>query len=400
MNRRQFLRAASAGVPVLMTSCGQTDTATTEPALDLVIRGGRVIDPANGIDAVMDVGISGDTIAAVAPNLDAGNTQVLDAADRLVVPGLIDIHVHARDAELPPSEFLSTGVTTMVDAGSRGADNVKELIDDFAIPADNRMRIMLNIGRLGNFPNGIPEFIENLDQADVKQAIAAVEMYGDWIVGIKARLSQFIARDEDQEVLRRAIEAADATGLPVMIHIGDTYSPLPVLLDMLRPGDIVTHMAAPNPHGILDDNMRILPEVWAARERGIRFDFGNGLNEHWAWPVAQAALEQGFPPDTITSDLTVTGRTEQVIDLPNVVSKWLLLGMPLNDAIACVTSNAAATFRQLNPYGTLSVGAPADVTILELAEGDFDFVDNYKAVRKGTQRLMTRGVVMGGKQFT
>ena len=398
MNRRQFLRAASGAVPVLLSSCGQTNTAT-EPAFDLVIQGGRVIDPANSIDQMLDVGISGDTIAAVAPNLDPGGAQVVDATNRLVVPGLVDIHVHARDAELPPSEFLSTGVTTMVDAGSRGADNVKMLIDDFAIPADNRMRIMLNIGSLGNFPGGVPEFIENLDTADVSKAVAAVEMYSDWIVGMKARLSRFIARDEDQEVLRRAIEAADATGLPVMIHIGDTYSPLPVLLDMLRPGDIVTHMAAPTPHGIMDDNMKILPEVRAARERGIRFDFGNGLNEHWAWPVAQAALEQGFPPDTITSDLTVAGRTEQVLDLPNVVSKWLLLGMPLNDALACVTSNAAATFKELNPYGTLSVGAAADVTILELAEGDFVFVDNYKEVRKGTQRLMTRGVVMGGKQF-
>ena len=136
----------------------------------------------------------------------------------------------------------------------------------------------------------------------------------------------------------------------------------------------------------------------AARRRGIRFDFGNGLNEHWNWDLAQSGLKQGFPPDTISTDLTFAGRTDQVIDLPNVVSKFLLMGMPLSQAIACVTSNAARSIREFSALGSLRAGAPADVTVLELAQGNFSFVDNYKNIRMGTQRLVTRAVIMGGKQ--
>jgi predicted amidohydrolase len=143
----------------------------------------------------------------------------------------------------------------------------------------------------------------------------------------------------------------------------------------------------------------VLPEVRAARRRGIRFDFSNGLNEHWDWNVAEKALAQGFPPDTIATDLTVAGRTEQVLDLPNVMSKMLLLGMPLKDVLACVTVNASRTFRQLNPCGSLAVGAAADVTLLELGVGEYEFVDNYRNKRAGEQRLFTRGVVMGGKRI-
>jgi dihydroorotase len=139
--------------------------------------------------------------------------------------------------------------------------------------------------------------------------------------------------------------------------------------------------------------------VHAARSRGIRFDFSNGLNEHWNWEVAEAAVKQGFLPDTISTDLTFAGRVEQVLDLPNVMSKFLVLGMPLNQVIACVTRNASQSFPEFKNLGTLRPGTPADVTILELVEGDFDFVDNYKNVRKGKQKLFTRAVVAGGKRY-
>jgi dihydroorotase len=182
-----------------------------------------------------------------------------------------------------------------------------------------------------------------------------------------------------------------------MIHIGDTASPLASILALLRPGDIITHMYAPTPNGILDARGRVLPEVRAARKRGIRFDFSNGLNEHWDWSVSEKALAQGFAPDTIATDLTVAGRKEQVLDLPNVMSKMMLLGMSLQDVLACVTINASKSFRELNPLGSLAVGAAADVTILELGAGGYEFVDNYRNKRSGTQRLLTRGVVMGGK---
>jgi dihydroorotase len=393
MNRRQFVQSAAAfpaiiGVRKPLSAAGY----------DLVIHGGRVIDPAQRIDRTMDVAIRAGKIAALGPKIPVSQAkETIDASGQLVVPGLIDIHLHARDAELPPSAIMALGVTSMVDGGSRGADNVDQLIE-VARTAPNRMRILLNIGRLGNNPNGRGEFLDSIDPADVSKARAAVEQHRQWIVGMKARLSRGIAADRDLEVLRRAVQVAGPFKIPIMIHMGDTASTLPQILAVLRPGDIVSHMYAPTPHGIMDQNGKILREVREARRRGIHFDFGNGLNEHWNWDVAQSALQQGFPPDTISTDLTIAGRTDQVIDLPNVVSKFLYMGMPLDQAIACVTSNASRAIREFNAYGSLRAGAPADVTVLELTQGTFGFVDNYKNVRTGTQRLMTRAVVMGGKK--
>lgn len=393
MNRRQFVRAA-AGFPALILARKSSGAA----GYDLLIRGGRVIDPAQRIDRIMDVAIRDGKIAAAGRDLPAATaTQTIDAGGLLVTPGLIDIHLHARDAALPPSAILALGVTSMVDAGSRGADNVDQLVE-IASAAPNRMRILLNIARLGNNPGGRGEFLDSIEPADVAKARAAVEKHRHWIVGIKARLSRGIAADRDLEVLRRAVQAAEPFKLPVMIHMGDTASPLRRILELMRRGDIVSHMYAPTPHGIMDQHGKILPEVRAARRRGIRFDFGNGLNEHWNWDVAQSGLRQGFAPDTISTDLTIEGRTNQVIDLPNVVSKFLLMGMPLRQAIACVTGNAARSFPEFLGYGSLRVGAAADVTVMELKQGSFSFVDNYKNMRTGTQRLFTSAVIMGGKK--
>jgi dihydroorotase len=398
MTRRTLLRTA-AGFPAVLTLPPSIRAAE----YDLVIRNGRVIDPAQKIDRLADVAIRAGRIAAIRPNIPReAAAESLDAKGSLVAPGLIDIHLHARDATLLPPEILSTGVTSMVDGGSRGADNIGPILE-IARNAPNRMRILINISRLGNNPNPDParrgEFLDGIELADVAKARAAIEQNRQWIIGMKARLSRNIAANHDLEALRRAVEAATPSGIPIMIHIGDTASPLPEILKLLRPGDIVTHLYAPPPHGIQDDAGRILPEVRAARRRGIRFDFGNGRNEHWTWAVAESALAQGFPPDTISTDLEVVGRTEQVFDLPTVMSKFLVLGMPLNQVIACVTSSAARSFREFHEYGSLRKGSVADVTILELTRGTFDFVDNYKGTRMGTQKLVTRAVLVAGKRI-
>ena len=391
MNRREALRGVAAGVATAVVSPDVLVAAD----YDLVIRGGRIIDPSQRIDRLTDVAIRGGRIAAIRSSIPvAAATESIDARGRLVVPGLIDIHLHARDAELPPSEILSTGVTTMVDAGSKGADNLDQIVT-IARNAPNRLRVLLNIARLGNDPVG-GEFSTGLEAADIGKARRAVEANRSWIVGMKARLSKAIAGNRDVDVVKLALQVAGPLKLPLMVHIGDTFTPLPQLLALLRPGDIVTHAYVPVA-GILDSNGRVLPQVREARRRGVRFDFANGLNEHWAWDVAERAIAQDFLPDTISSDLTVAGRTAQVFDLPTVLSKFLALGMPLAEVLARVTSNAAQTFGELNAFGTLREGAPADVTVLELTEGAFEFVDNYQRIRKGTQRLVTRAVVFGGK---
>jgi dihydroorotase len=193
-------------------------------------------------------------------------------------------------------------------------------------------------------------------------------------------------------------EAAAPFQLPVMIHIGQSVSLRRAILPLLKRGDIVTHMYAPAPNGMLDDTGRVLPEVLAVRRRGIWCDFGNGRVGHVTWEVAERAMQQGFVPDTISTDWTPQGRPEGVIDLPHVLSKFLLLGMPLMQVIACATVNTARVFAAFHDRGTLHVGALADVAVLELREGMFACLDNYNGTRTGHQRLLPSTTVLGGKR--
>jgi dihydroorotase len=170
------------------------------------------------------------------------------------------------------------------------------------------------------------------------------------------------------------------------------------ILPLLKRGDVVTHMYAPAPNGILDEKGRLFPDVAAARRRGVIFDFGNGVFDHFDWATVERATKQGFWPDTISTDWNVMSKTTCVIDFPNVMSKFIMFGMPLSQIIACATVNAARVFPSFDDRGTLNVGAPADVAIMELRDGTFEFLDNYKGTRTGHQRLFPAGTVLAGKQ--
>jgi dihydroorotase len=207
-----------------------------------------------------------------------------------------------------------------------------------------------------------------------------------------------VAGAHDAEVLRRAQQVATSFNLPVMIHMGQTISPLPTLLELLKPGDIVTHMFAPPPNGILDDGGRILPEVLAARRRGIWFDVGNGRTRHMRWDIVERVMSAGFWPDTFSTDWTPEGRTEQVLDFPNVMSKFLGFGMTLTDVIARATLNPSRVFEVFRDRGTLNVGAPADITVLDLRRGSFEFVDNYGNTRAGGEKLFPVATVLKGRR--
>jgi dihydroorotase len=389
MNRRQFLSAAAASAAMFTRIPG--GRAAT---YDLIIKGGRVIDPSLGLNAIRDVAISGGRIAAVAENIAVDATDSIDARDKLVVPGLIDVHTHAARTKEGPALCLKDGVTAWVDAGSNGADKIDESVAN-AKSAPNHGRVLINISRVGVAPGGE---LHDLRRADVGLAKEAIARYRDTIVGVKARLSIDVAGENDQEALKRAQEVASAYNLPVMIHIGQAVSPLPKFLDILKPGDVVTHMYAPAPNGMLDDNGHVLPEVMAARRRGILFDFGNGVAGHFTWGVVESALKQGFRPDTFSTDWNVTSPTTGVVDFPNVMSKFLMFGMPPGQVIARATVNAAKVFPAFHDYGTLNVGAPADVAVLELREGNFAFVDNFQGSRTGKQRLFPIATVIGGKK--
>jgi len=184
----------------------------------------------------------------------------------------------------------------------------------------------------------------------------------------------------------------------VMIHVGQAVSPMRAILSLLKRGDIVTHMYAPPPNSILDDSGHVLPEVLAARRRGIIFDFGNGVAGHFNWDMVEKSMKQGFAPNTFSTDWNPMSRTTGVVDFPNVMSKFLMFGMSINGVIARATVNAARVFPSFNDRGTLNVGAPADVALLELRDGNFEFADNFKGTRMGKQRLFPIATVMSGKR--
>ncbi len=388
MNRRQFLSAAGA---VAATFAGPRRVHAAR--YDLIILGGRVIDPSLRLDAVRDVGILDGRIAGVDTNLAADAAETIDARGRLVVPGLLDIHTHYAREKEGPIVGLSDGVTGWVDAGSQGADRIADMIA-IAQSAPQIGRVLINIGRAGILPDGDTM---DLARADVAAAKTAIARHRDFIVGIKARLSKGVAGD-DVEVLRRAQEAASAFDLPVMIHMGQTASPLEKLLPLLKRGDIVTHLLAPPPNGILDESGRVLPDVLAARRRGVWFDVANGRTGHIRWDTADQVMKTGFWPDTLSTDGNSMSRTTGVIDFPNVMSKFLLLGMTVPQVVARATTIPARLFPVFHDRGTLNVGAPADVAILELREGTFEFHDNYDNIRTGRQRLFPSDTVLGGRR--
>jgi dihydroorotase len=388
MNRRQLVGSAAAtflaGVPSAFAA-----------TYDLVIKGGRVIDPSMGLDAMRDIVISAGRIAAVEASIAADAAETIDARGKLVTAGLIDIHTHAGRSKEGPPMCLQDGVTGWVDAGSGGADNI-DAVAAVARGAPQIGRCLVNIARTGVIAPGGE--LHDLNAANVAMAKAAVERNRDVVVGVKARLSDNVTDDNDLEALRRAQEVASTFNLPVMIHVGQNHSPLRSLLALLKRGDIVTHIYAPGKNGILDDDGILRPEVMAAHRRGIIFDFGNGVSDHFDWDTVEKATRQGLWPDTFSTDWNTKSKTSGVVDLPNVMSKFIMFGMSLNQIIAAATVNAARCFPAFDDRGTLNVGAPADVAIMELREGAFEFLDNYNNKRTARQRLFPSEVVLNGKR--
>jgi len=395
MNRRQFVYGMTCAAGTLTFARASAAFAAAAPArYDLIIKGGRVIDPSMRVSAIRDVAIAGGRIAAVEANIATQAAETIDARGKLVVPGLLDIHTHTGRFKEGPALCLADGVTGWIDAGSQGADHIGDTIA-VARSSPQQGRVLINIGRAGLLPEGDTMDLARADVAAAKDAIAKNR---DFIVGVKARLSRDVAGPNDVEVMKRTQEVASAFNLPVMIHMGQTISPLPAIINQLKRGDIVTHMFAPPPNSIIDDSGHILPEVLAARRRGVWFDVGNGMTGHMRWDTVRAIMQTGFWPDSFSTDWNTNAHQTGVIDLPNCMSKFLGLGMSVDQVIARATVNPSRMFPLFNDRGTLNVGAPADVAMLELRDGNFDFLDNFNNKIQGKQRLFPSGTVLAGKR--
>ncbi|MBM3758584.1 MAG: amidohydrolase/deacetylase family metallohydrolase [Acidobacteria bacterium] len=401
------MRDYSRRTVLFQTTLAAAWNQTARPRYDLLIRGGHLIDPSQNISAIRDIAITRGKVARIAENIPAGEArQSLDARGKIVTPGLIDIHVHVYDGVAPlgiPADpnCIAKGVTTAVDAGSSGAHTFPGLRKYVINVVDTRVLALLNISVVGqstlSTDNPWGELID-LRLANPKLAIKTIEENRDVILGVKIRLTSNITGRRDLEALKLAREVSDAVNLPIMAHIGGTFSTLPKILELLRKGDVITHSYRAGEGGILNSDLRVLPEVRKAVQDGLRLDVGHGAGS-FGWSVAEAALKQDLLPGTISSDVHHYNVHGPVLDLATTLSKFLHLGMKLEDVIARATHNAANTFGFPKGIGTLREGSEGDVAVFQFAEGDFVLNDSVQESRIVHRRLLPVATVKGGRIY-
>lgn len=367
---------------------------------DLVIRGGAVVDPANGIHGTADVAIDAGRVRAVERHIAGKGKREIDAAGLIVTPGLVDVHIHAYKGVShygidPDETCLATGVTTAVDAGTAGWCTWPGLKLFVLRPSRMRLRALINISGMGMLSDYIGENhdLRWLDAATTATVAAADP---DLICGVKVRLDVNRVGPSGIEPLRRAEDAGQRLAAPLMAHVGKTPDPLTEVARLMRPGDVITHCFHDWPHSILDDNGRVLPELRRAADQGLVFDVGHGAGS-FSFRVAEAALDQGFLPGTISTDLHTYSLRGPVYDLPTLMTKFLHMGMSLDEVVSRTTVNAAAVFGLGNEAGALTPGHPADVTLLQEIEGRFRLDDSFGNYRIAQRALVPRRVVLGGE---
>jgi dihydroorotase len=372
------------------------------PAYDLLLRGGTIVDPDAHERFIGDVAVAGGQIAAVGPALDPrGATRVVELSGKILTPGLVDLHAHGYwgvtyDGLNVDAVAGRTGVTTWVDAGSSGAATFPGFRHYVIEPSTTRIVPFLNLCAIGIIYRGVLEF-NDLRYADVPFAVETIEEHRDLIAGIKVRLGRAIVGDSGDQALWLARDVADHTGLPLLVHLGLPPPSIREILGALQPGDIVTHCFRGGVGGIVLGG-KIRADVRAARRRGVLFDIGHGSGS-FSFATAREALDDGFPPDSISTDLHQLSIRGPAHDLPTVMSKFLALGMTLEDVVRRVTINPATAIRRVDGTGTLRVGAPADLAVSVLEDGDFEFVDVTGTTVRGQQRLKNVMTFRAGREM-
>ena len=361
-------------------------------AYDLVLTGGDVLDPGGGPAGKLDVAVRGGRIAAVAAGLSAGARTVVDVAGRLVTPGLVDLHTHVHPGAGywgidPDAIAWHTGVTTWVDAGSSGAYTFAGLR---AATAGRTVRVPVLINVAGQGLAARTGEGRDLGDLDVDLTISVVQANRDVIRGVKVRIDADTGGANGVEPLRRGLAVAQVCGVPVMVHIGTTPPALEDVLELLRPGDILTHCAS----GLADPTG---PAARAAHERGVLFDIGHGSGA-FSFDVAERQLAGGLRPYTISTDLHARSVFGPVFDLPTTMMKLLVAGLPMADVVAAATVNPARALGL--DAGTLTVGAPADIAVFRLEEGAFELVDAHRETRVAPLRMINEQTYVAGRRLT
>jgi dihydroorotase len=387
--------------------------------IDLLIKGGHVIDAKNKINGKMDVAVKDGKILRVAADIPASSAKkTINVNGLYVTPGFLDIHGHvfhgtepdnylsnSQDA-LPPDGFtFRAGVTTVADAGGAGWKNIDLFRKNVVDKSKTRVLAFMNI--VGGGMRGVETFEQDKTDMDPKLTAASAKKNKDIVIGIK--IAHYIGHDWDPTDF--AVAAGKIAGIPVMVDFGKALPPLPLedlLLKHLRPGDILTHAyrydqefdksgkMIEHKQAIVDVNTKKLkPYVWEARKRGVIFDVGHGGGS-FNWSQAVPAMEQGFHPDVLSSDLHTGSMNAGFKDMANLASKFLVLGMPLADVVAASTWNPAKVI-QRPELGHLSVGSEADIAVFRLREGDFGYIDASGMAIRGKQKLEAELTLRNGR---
>ncbi|HTZ38091.1 MAG TPA: amidohydrolase/deacetylase family metallohydrolase [Stellaceae bacterium] len=368
----------------------------------LIITGGRIVDPANGRDEVGDVAFADGKVAAVGRELPRAGAEIVDAAGKLVVPGLVDLHTHVywggTSLGVDAAAIAKTsGTTTYVDAGSAGPGNFHGFRRHVIEPSPVRILPIINVSHAGIFAFSATVMVgecADLRLLDPRECVRVIEANRDLIVGDKVRVGRTAGGSSGVAPLDIALEVAAEVGLPVMAHLDHPPPSRLEVLSRLRRGDILTHCFRPFPNAPAAPDGRVREEVAAARERGVVFDIGHGGGS-FGFRTAEAMLAAGFAPDVISSDIHALSVNGPAFDQITTMAKLLSLGMPLVEVIRAGTCNAASAVGR-GDIGHFSPGAVGDATIVELIEGAFDYRDVLGETRRGRWRLAPHGVVVGG----
>ena len=371
---------------------------------DLILRGGRVVDPSQRLDAVTDVGFAYGKVAVIGNALRAEpGTDVRDVSGYIVTPGLIDLHTHVywggTSIGIDAEEFCRTsGVTTAVDTGSAGPGNFAGFRKHVIELSQVRILAYLHVSHAGIYAYSHRVMVGESEEIRLMNPIDAVEVAEanrDLIVGIKVRVGRNSSGTSGIVPLEIALEVAEAVGMPLMAHIAHPPPSYEEVVSRLRPGDVLTHAFRPFPNSPATAQGTVKKVVLEARERGVLFDIGHGKGS-FAFKTARAMLANGFYPDTISSDVHILCINGPAFDQVTTMSKFLCMGMPLSDVVAASTVNAAMALRRPE-LGSLKPGSVGDATMISVKEGRFDYVDVVGEHLIGERRIVSEGVVIGGR---